>query len=88
MRTAKQIERHFKGVANHRRIEILLLVAKQENISLEGIAETLNCNFKTISEHTRKLVQAGLLNKKYNGRRVSHSISPYGERFIKFIETF
>lgn len=88
MRTAKQIERNFKGVANHRRIEILLLVAKQENISLEGIAETLNCNFKTISEHTRKLVQAGLLNKKYNGRRVGHSISPYGERFIKFIETF
>lgn len=88
MKTAKQLERHFKGVANHKRINILLLVAKHENISLEGIAERLDCNIKTISEHTRKLVQAGLLNKKYRGQMVGHSLSPYGKRFIKFIKTF
>ena len=28
MKTAKQLERHFKGMANHKRIEILLLVAE------------------------------------------------------------
>ncbi len=88
MKTAKQLERHFKGVANHRRIEILLLVAKNEGISLEGIAEILNCNIKTISEHTRRLVQAGLLNKKYQGRLVIHSLSPYGKRFVQIIKTF
>jgi len=88
MKTAKQLERHFKGAANHRRIEILLLLAKQEMIPLEGIAEKLNCNIKTISEHTRRLVQAGLINKKYQGRLVTHSLSPYGKKFVKFIETF
>ncbi|HEY4512351.1 MAG TPA: ArsR family transcriptional regulator, partial [Candidatus Paceibacterota bacterium] len=55
LKTAKQLERHFKGIANHRRIEILMLIAKKERISLENIAEALNCNPKTISEHTRKL---------------------------------
>lgn len=87
-KTAKQLERHFKGVANHRRIDILKLIAENENISLEDIAEGLKCNFKTISEHTRKLVQAGLVNKKYQGRMVAHSLSPYGKIFCEFIKTF
>ncbi len=30
MKTAKQLERYFKGVANHRRLEILLLVVKND----------------------------------------------------------
>ena len=88
MKTAKQLERHFKGVANHHRIEILLLVSENPHITVEGITEKLNKNFKTISEHTRRLVQAGLLNKKYQGRSVTHSLSPYGEKFLKFIKTF
>jgi len=75
-------------MANHRRIDILKLVAENEGSSLGDITEGLNCNFKTISEHTRKLVQAGLVNKKYQGRMVVHSLSPYGRTFYKFIITF
>jgi DNA-binding MarR family transcriptional regulator len=89
MKNAKQLERHFKGVANHRRIEILLLVSRENNISLSGIAKVLKCNLKTLSEHTKKLVQAGLLNKDYTGDgMVRHSLSPYGKVFIKFISHF
>lgn len=87
-KTAKQMERHFKGIANHRRLEIMLLVAKEPGITLEGIAESLDCNMKTVSEHTRRLVQAGLLDKEYRGRSVVHQLSPYGKMFSKFIETF
>ena len=88
IKTSKQLERHFKGIANHRRIDILLLVKKEEGITLDEMADKLNCNFKTLSEHTRKLVQAGLLNKKYKGRAVAHSLSPYGQKLIAFIKTF
>ncbi|PIR26271.1 MAG: hypothetical protein COV41_01855 [Candidatus Brennerbacteria bacterium CG11_big_fil_rev_8_21_14_0_20_43_10] len=88
MKTAEQLERHFKGVANHHRIDILLLVFENSDITVDGIAEKLNKNFKTISEHTRRLVQAGLLNKKYRGRNVIHSLSPYGKELVKFIKTF
>ena len=88
MKTPKQLERYFKGAANHWRIAILLLVEKNEGITLEAIAEKLEGNFKTISQHTRSLVRAGLLNKKYIGRNVSHSLSPYGKKFVKFLKTF
>ncbi len=88
MKKAKQLERYFKGAANHRRLEILLLLDKRDGITLETVAEVLGCNIKTISEHTRRLVQAGLLNKAYYGRSVQHSLSPYGKRFVQFAKTF
>ena len=88
MKTSKQIERHFKGIANHWRIDILLLVYKNPDITLDNMATELNANFKTISEHTRRLVQAGLLNKKYQGRNVAHSLSPYGQKVIQCIKLF
>ena len=88
IKTSKQLERHFKGIANHRRLDILFLVRDSEGITLEQIATSLNANFRTISEHTRRLVQAGLLNKKYRGRVVEHSLSTYGQKLMKFIKTF
>ena len=88
MKTAKQLERYFKGVANHRRLEILNLVNKNEGITLGQIAETLDKNIKTISEHTRRLVQAGLVNKTYVGREVVHTLSPYGTMVLEFLRTF
>lgn len=88
MKTSKQLERHFKGIANHRRIDILLLIKMNDSITLESIAESMKCNIKTISEHTRRLVQAGLVNKKYHGREVQHSLSPYGLEMVKIIQSF
>ena len=87
-KTAKQMERHLKGIANHWRIEILQLISENDGVTLDGIAEAVKGNIKTISEHTRKLVQAGLVNKRYAGKGVSHSLSPYGKRFVKFIKSF
>ena len=88
MKTPKQLERHFKGVANHWRIAILFLVGNNEGMKLEQITDALNANFKTISQHTKTLVHSGLLNKTYQGRQVAHALSPHGKLFLKFIKTF
>ncbi|RJQ13434.1 ArsR family transcriptional regulator [Candidatus Parcubacteria bacterium] len=88
MKTAKQLERYCKGAANHRRIAILSVVEKESGITLEEIAERLSANLKTISQHTRSLVQAGLLSKKYQGRAVTHQLSPYGRAFVRFLKSF
>ena len=39
MKNSKQIERHIKGIANHRRIDILLLISKSHGITLDDIAK-------------------------------------------------
>lgn len=87
-KTPKQLERHIKGIANHWRIKILILINKEKGITVEQIAESLGGNMKTISEHTRRLTQAGLVNKRYVGTSVSHTLSPYGEIFYKFLNSF
>ncbi len=88
IKTAKQLERHFKGAANHWRIEIIFLVQKNPKITLDEITNFLDCNIKTIAEHARKLSHAGLVNKKYRGREVEHTLSPYGEKFFAFLKSF
>jgi len=88
MKTAKQMERHLNGMANHYRIEILFLIAERDGITLEDIVETLKANEKIIGEHTRRLYHAGLLNKKYRGKFVEHTLSPYGKTFVRFLHSF
>ncbi len=82
------MERHLKGVANHYRIDILLLLKSKGVLTLDDIADNLNANIKTVSGHTVKLVHSGLLNKKYAGNSVEHSLSPYGKIFVDFLQTF
>jgi len=88
LKTVQQMERHLKGIANHYRIEILLLITEHAGITLGDIVENLGANEKTIGEHTRRLDQAGLLNKKYRGKCVEHTLSPYGKTFVSFLKAF
>jgi len=88
MKTAKQMERHLKGMANHHRIEILLFIASNDRATLEDIVTALGANEKTLGEHTRRLSVAGLVNKKYRGKFVEHALSPYGKTFVCFLQSF
>jgi Mn-dependent DtxR family transcriptional regulator len=88
VKTTKQMERHLKGIANHYRIAILLIIADQRKVTLDDIVKTLKANPKTIGEHTRRLYVAGLINKKYRNNFVEHSLSPYGKTFVRFLKSF
>ncbi len=87
-RTPKQLERHMKGVANHHRIKILMLVGKYPNLSVDEITQRIDGHFKTISMHTLKLAQSGLMDKSYEGLTVRHRLSPYGKRIYDFLRLF
>ena len=82
------MERHLKGMANHYRIAILLLLTDRDKMTLLGIIEAVGANEKTIGEHVRRLHLAGLVDKKYRGNFVEHSLSPYGKMFVRFLQSF
>jgi len=82
------MERHLKGMANHYRIEILLYISDNKGATLDNIVTALDANEKTLGEHTRRLLVAGLINKKYRGKFVEHTLSPYGKTFVSFLKSF
>ena len=82
-----QLERIIKGAANHRRIEILELLRSKPELSVINISEILNINFKTASEHIRRLAIAGFVLKRSDGHSVRHKITSQGLQILKFLRT-
>ena len=80
----RKIEKVVKGFANHRRIQILQLLNKTPDLSVDDIAQNLNVNFTTISDHIRKLSDTGLVDKKYKGRFVIHTVTKLGKHILSF----
>jgi len=83
----RQLERIVKGFANHRRIEILELIQREPELSVMQIADRLKINFKTISEHVRRLAIAGLVLKRNQGSSVCHKVADRGVVILKFLRT-
>ncbi len=83
----RQLERLTRGFANHRRIEILDLLAKEPELSVAQVAASLKVDFRTISEHIRRLAIAGLVLKRNQGASVQHKLSDRGVVILKFLRT-
>lgn len=83
----RQLERIVKGFANHRRIQILLLLADEPELSVQEISSKLNINFKTASEHIRRLSISGIVLKRNQGSSVRHKVSSSGNNILKFLRT-
>ncbi len=80
-----KLERVVKGFANHRRIEMLELLAKTPELSLQEIAEKLDIQIKTASEHLRRLAIAGLIMKRNAGREVRHALTERARDILTFL---
>lgn len=83
----KKLEKVARGFSNHRRIQIMGLLAEQPQLSVFEVADALNVNFKTISEHLRRLTIAGLVAKRNVGSEVEHTLSERGRIILKFLRT-
>ena len=83
----RKLERIVRGFSNHRRIEILELLKKFPELSVMEVSEKLKINFKTASEHIRRLAIAGLVIKRSAGASVRHKLTDRGELILKFLRT-
>ena len=83
-RKYRELEKVWKGVANHRRIQIVDLLEKKPELSVSDIAEQISIDFRTASEHLRKLVLGGLVMKRHEGTLVRHALTSRGKDILKF----
>jgi DNA-binding MarR family transcriptional regulator len=87
MRKPKQLERLVRSFANHRRIEILELLDKTPELSVVEISDTLKINYKTASDHIRRLSISGAIMKRNDINNVRHALTPDGKSILKFLRT-
>ncbi|MEO8638180.1 MAG: winged helix-turn-helix domain-containing protein [Candidatus Taylorbacteria bacterium] len=80
----RKLERVFKGVANHRRLQILELLRREPELSVEEIAEKTATEYMNASDHIRKLAMAGFVMKRNQGNSVRHKLTPRAESILVF----
>ena len=78
----------FKVMGNLYRINILLLLDKKPGLTLDQINGVVGGEFKNISAHSSKLSNAGLIQKKYKGAAVLHTLSEYGRIAVSAYKSF
>ena len=83
----RTLERLVRGFSNHRRIEIMELLQKEPELSVDEIAEILKINYKTTADHLRRLTIAGLLLKRSDSVSIRHKLTPRAEYVLKFLRT-
>ena len=80
----RRMERIVKGFANHRRLQIIDLLRKEPELTLEQIAERLRIGYMNTSDHVRRMALAGLVMKRNDGPRVHHKLTPRAEVILAF----
>jgi predicted transcriptional regulator len=83
----RQLEHVVKGFASHRRLQILDLLKREPELSVEDIAEKLHIGYNNTSDHVRKLAIAGLVMKRNEGAAVRHKLTPRAESILVFCKT-
>ncbi|MDO8552463.1 MAG: winged helix-turn-helix domain-containing protein [bacterium] len=83
----RRLERVVKGFANHRRLEILHLLHKSPELSVEDISEILDIGYENASDHLRKMAIAGLILKRNEGNNVRHKLTTRAESILVFCKT-
>ena len=86
-RSYRAMERLVKGFANHRRLEILDLLKRSPELSVEEISERLKIGYENASDHIRKLAIAGLVLKRHEGKDVRHKLTRRANDVLTFCKT-
>ena len=77
----------MKGTSSHRRIQIMVLLKKEPELSVVEIAIELDINMKTASHHINQLARSGLVLKRNDSSSVRHKLTKNGESILMFLRT-
>lgn len=80
----RKLERVVKGFANHNRLQIMDLLKREPELSVDEIADALRMGYMNASDHVRKLAIAGLVMKRNDGNCVRHKLTPRAEAILVF----
>ncbi|QSH39334.1 winged helix-turn-helix transcriptional regulator [Candidatus Kaiserbacteria bacterium] len=80
VRTIQTLEIIMKGAANKKRIAIISLLARQNDLDVELIAEKLNISYTSAAAHLQKMHAADIVSKEDDGYFVLHRLTTRGRQ--------
>ncbi len=83
----RELERMVRGFANHRRIQIMEMLKKQPEMSVDEIAAFLDISYKTVAAHVHRLAVGGLVLKRNQDVSVRHRLTARAEHVLKFLRS-
>jgi len=84
MKDIKRAERVFKGVANRIRLEILVLLGKNPELSVVDISDRLKSELRNVSQHLLKMEAGGIVMKRHEGNFVRLALTNRGKSILQF----
>jgi DNA-binding MarR family transcriptional regulator len=87
IKTCRELERIARGFSNHRRIQLLGVLDRKPEMSIQELASDVRSNFRNISIHVQRMHIAGLVQKRNEGRAVRHRLTPRGRRTLAFLNS-
>ena len=79
----KKLEDIFKGVASHRRIQILKLLFPDKEFNVGEIADQIGLSFRSTSKHLIKLEKSGFLQSQQEGFWKKYWLNPGPPEMVK-----
>ncbi|PNK22285.1 MarR family transcriptional regulator [Bacillus thuringiensis] len=70
----------------HQNVRCMQTVKKQKEVTIKDLSEVLDVTHHTASEHTKRLIKKGILQKEcsaHDKRIVYVKLTPYGEEVLK-----
>lgn len=87
MLNERQTARIGRGVANHRRVQLLRLLDTKPGLSVGQIARQLKLRQPTATEHLKKMIEGGLVIRRRQGTSARIELTDRGRAVLKFLGT-
>lgn len=82
---AQDVERLTKGLANAKRIAILLTLDRKNPLTIDQIQAQVPMHYKTLNMHIQRLYHGELVNKEYKGQLINIYITKRAKKILTFL---
>lgn len=85
MENYHRLEGLVRGFSNHRRIQLLHVLEKEPELSVEELSRMLRVDYRTLSAHLKRLAVAGLVMKRSDGQSIRHKLTDRARTVLAFL---
>lgn len=81
------MEKAFKALSESTRLELFLIINASPSICLCHLEDCFNLSISNLSRHLKELDSISLISSYKEGKWKYYSVTEYGQKFIKFINS-